>query len=175
MRTSVQIEHTGKVTRIAHVHGVGNGSNGRTGTVFTGLQILIENIITVVGGNKTLHRQAHLFAKQSGCDISEVSARYTDHCIVRLSGTFQLGVCIEIIKRLRKKTGYIDGISGSQRKMFIQLLIHESRFYQCLTVVECSVYFERSNILSQRSKLLFLNLTDLPFRVKHIHMDTFHS
>ena len=58
--------------------------------------------------------------------------------------------------------------------MFIQLLIHESRFYQCLTVVECSVHFERGNILSQCSELFFLYLTDFSFRIEHIHMNTFH-
>ena len=58
--------------------------------------------------------------------------------------------------------------------MFIQFLIHESGFYQCLTVIECSVYFECSDILSQCSELFFLYLTDFSFRIEHIYMNTFH-
>ena len=114
MRTIIQIKYTGKVARISHVHSVSNCCNRRTGIVFTCLQILIENIVAVVGSNETLHGQSHFLSEQSCGDISEVSARYTDDGVIRFSDTLQLSVCIEIIKCLRQETGYIDGIGRSQ-------------------------------------------------------------
>ena len=114
MRTAIQVKHTSKVARITHVHSVGNGCNGWAGIIFTCLQVLIEYIVAIVGSNKTFDRQAHLFAEQSGCDVSEVSARNTNHGIIGFSGTLQLCISIEIIECLRQEAGYIDRIGGSQ-------------------------------------------------------------
>ena len=54
MRIAVQVDYTGKITRVTYIHSIGNRSNGGTGIVLACLQVLIEDIITVVGGNKTL-------------------------------------------------------------------------------------------------------------------------
>ena len=59
--------------------------------------------------------------------------------------------------------------------MFIQFFIHKSILHQCLAIVECTVYLDSSNILPQCSKLLFLYLADLTFRIQYIHMNAFHS
>ena len=53
--TPVKIKHTSKVTRIAHIHGVGNCGNAGTRRINTRLQILVENIVTVIGRYETLH------------------------------------------------------------------------------------------------------------------------
>lgn len=51
MTASIKIEHTRKVTRIAHIHSIGNGSYRRTWSINSGLQILIEDIVTVIGSS----------------------------------------------------------------------------------------------------------------------------
>ena len=63
MTVTVQCQYTGKITWISHIHCIGNSSYGRTRIVFSGLQVLVENIIPVIGCNKTLDRQAHAFTK----------------------------------------------------------------------------------------------------------------
>ena len=55
MRTTIKIEHTGKVTRIAHIHGICNSGNGWTRIILTRLQILIENIILIISSDKAFH------------------------------------------------------------------------------------------------------------------------
>ena len=55
MRTFIQIEYTGKVARVAYVHGVSDGCDRWTRVVFACLQILVEYIVTVVGCNETFH------------------------------------------------------------------------------------------------------------------------
>ena len=148
MRTAIQIKHTGKVTRVTYVHSISDSCDGWPGIIFTCLQVLIKYIVAIVGSNKTFDRQAHLLSKQAGCDVTKVSARYTNHCIIGFSGTLQLGIGIEIIECLRQKTSHIDRIGGGQRQMFVQFLIHESSFYQRLAIVKRSVHFESSDILS---------------------------
>ena len=59
--------------------------------------------------------------------------------------------------------------------MFIQLLIHESSFYQCLAIIKRSVHFERSDVLSQCSELFLLYFADFSFRIEHIYMNTVHT
>ena len=44
----VQCQYTSKITGIAHIHRIGNGSDGRTGIILSGLQVLIEYVIAVV-------------------------------------------------------------------------------------------------------------------------------
>ena len=44
----IQCQYTSKITGIAHIHRIGNGSDGRTGIILSGLQVLIEYVIAVV-------------------------------------------------------------------------------------------------------------------------------
>src|SRR3712207_9292602 len=62
----------------------------------------------------------------------------------------------------------------SEGKVSVKLFIHESGFHQCLTVVECSVHFNRRDVPSQRGKLFFLYFTYFPLRIKHVHANPFH-
>ena len=171
----IQCQYTSKITGIAHIHRIGNGSDGRTGIILSGLQVLIEYVIAVVGRYKTLHRQTHALAEQTGRYIAKVTARHTYHHIIRLTFFLQLCVGIEIIECLRQETGHVNRICRSQFHVRIQVSIHKRILHQCLTIVKRTVYFQSRNILSQRSELLFLNFADLSFGIKHIHMDTFHS
>ena len=175
MGISVEVDDTGEIARIAHVHGIGDGGDGRTGSVCAGLQIPVKNIVAVVGGDETLHGKPHLLGKQSGGNIAEIAARHANNHILRFSDTFQLRVRIEVIEGLGKKAGHIDGVGGGEGKVSVKLFIHESGFHQCLTVVECPVHFNRRDVPSQRGKLFFLYFTYFPLRIKHVHANPFHA
>ena len=59
MAVAVEVEHAGKVAGSTHVHGIGDGGDAGTGRVGTGLQVFVEDIVAVVGGNETLDGQPH--------------------------------------------------------------------------------------------------------------------
>ncbi len=56
--------------------------------------------------------------------------------------------------------------------MAVQFVIHESRFYQRLAIVESPVYLKGGDILSQCCELAFLDRTDFSLGIKNIHVDT---
>ena len=143
--------------------------------VFSRLQIIVEDVVGIVGCNETLHRQTHHLAEQSGRDVAEISARHAYHQLVSLTELLHLGIGVEIVKCLRQETGHIDGIGRSQLHVAVQFLIHESVFHQSLAIVEHAVHFEGGNVLPQCGKLAFLDGTHLAFRIKYIHVDTFHT
>jgi len=136
---------------------------------------LIEYVVTVIGCYETLHRQSHTFAEQTCRYITEVTAWHADYGISGLSRPLQLRISIEIVESLRQETRHINGVGAGQLQTAVKFLVHESRFHQCLTVVERTVHFKSRDILPQCGELLFLNFTDLAFRIKHINMDTFHA
>ena len=171
MRTAIQVEHTGKVARITHIHRIGNGGNGRTGIVLSCLQILIENIILIVGGDKTADGQAHLFAEQACSNVTKVSARHTDDGILCPAGLLQLRIGIKVIECLRQETCHVDRVSRGQQQPFVQFVIHKGCFHQRLAVVKRSVHLQGCNIPPQRSELFFLYLADFSLRIEHIHMN----
>ena len=59
--------------------------------------------------------------------------------------------------------------------MFIEFLVHERVLHQSLTVIEDAVNLYGCDVLSERSKLAFLNLAHLAFRIAYIHVDTLYS
>ena len=175
MATAIEVEHTGKVTRIAHIHGIGYRSDAGSRRINTRLQILIEYVVTVVGCYETLYRQSHAFTEQTGRYITEIAAWHTDYGIGSLTRPLQLRISIKIVESLRQETCHINGVGAGKLQTAVKLLVHESRFHQCLTIVERTVYFKSRDILSQRSELLFLDFTDLALRVEHINMNTFYT
>ena len=59
----VKVVNTGKVARVAHIHRVGDGLNGWTRIVNTCLQIIVEDVIGVVGGYEPFDWQPHVKAE----------------------------------------------------------------------------------------------------------------
>ena len=64
MGAAIEIEDAGKVAGVAHVHGIGYGLHAGTGIILAGLQVVIENVIGIVGCDETLYRQPHPFAEE---------------------------------------------------------------------------------------------------------------
>ena len=77
MTVIVECQHTGKVTGVAHIHRIGNGGNAGTRGVLSCLQVVVENVVAVVGGNETTDGKAHALAEQTCGDVAEVAAGHT--------------------------------------------------------------------------------------------------
>ena len=70
---AVEINDAGKVGWIAHVHGVGQRLLGGLGGVVAGLQVVVEDVVGIVGCDEALHGQSHGVAEEGGADIAEVA------------------------------------------------------------------------------------------------------
>ena len=147
MATSIKVEYTGKVARVAHIHRVGNGSDAGTRRINARLQVLEENVIAVVGSDKAFHGQSHTLPEESGSDVTEVTAGYTHDGIVSLAGTFQLSIGIKVIERLRQETRHVDGIGAGQLQVLVEFPVHKSGFNQSLAIVERTIDLNGRDIL----------------------------
>ena len=114
-------------------------------------------------------------AEETGCDVTEVTARHTDYQLVGQALLLHAGVCIEIVECLRQETGHIDRVGRSQLHVLVQLLIHECRLYQSLAVVEYAIHLKGRDVLTQGSKLALLNLAHLALWIEHVNMDSLHA
>ena len=105
-----KIEYAGKITRIAHIHGIGQCSNGRPGTVLSGSEKVKKHIVPVIGCNKSLHRQTHSSCERSRRNIAKISAGDGKNKLCFSPGIhfFPLGTGMEIIKYLGQKTGHVN-------------------------------------------------------------------
>ena len=106
----VEIIDAGEIAWVAYVHCVGNGCLAWLRFVLTCLQVVVENIVGIVGCDEAVDRQAHLVTEQTGCDITEVSAWYTDYQLVCQSFLLHTCIGIEIVECLRQEASYIDRV-----------------------------------------------------------------
>lgn len=70
---AVEVDDASEVRWIAHVHRVGQRLYGRLRFVTTGLQVVIEHVVGVVGSDESLDGQAHLVTEEGGTDVAEVA------------------------------------------------------------------------------------------------------
>ena len=136
---------------------------------------MVEDVVTIVGGDEALYGQPHAFAKEPCRDVSEIAAGYTDNNVIGFTRLLQLSVGVEIIEGLRQKASHVDGVGARQLHVGIQFLVHEGSLYQRLAIIKSAVYFEGSDVLSQGGELLLLYFTHLAFGVEHIDVDTLHT
>ena len=114
-------------------------------------------------------------AEESGCDVTEVTARYADDQLVCQALLLHAGVCIEIVECLRQEAGYIDRVGRSQLHVLVQLLVHERRLNQSLAVVENAIYLKGCDVLTEGSELALLNLANLSLWIKHVNVDSLYT
>ena len=119
--------------------------------------------------------QAHLMAEESGCDVTEVTARHADDQLVSQALLLHAGVCIEIVECLRQEAGYIDRVGRSQLHVLVQLLVHERRLNQRLAVIEDAIYLKGCDVLTEGSELALLNLAHLALWIKHVNVDSLYT
>ena len=113
--------------------------------------------------------------EESGCDVTEVTARHTDYQLVGQTLLLHAGVGVEIVECLRQEAGHIDRVGRSQLHVLVQLLVHERRFYQRLAVIEHAIHLKGSDVLTEGSKLALLNLAHLALWIEHVNMDSLHA
>ena len=172
---SEEVVYAGEIAGIAHVHGVGQGLSASPWVVFAGLQILVENVVGVVGGYKSFDGQPHHVAENACRDVAEIATWHADHQVIGLASFLEPGVGIEVIEGLGQEAGHVDGVGGSEFHMLVELFVHESGFHQGLAIVENAIHFQGGDILPQGGELAFLYLANLSFGVEHIHMDALHA
>ena len=119
--------------------------------------------------------QAHLMTEESGCDVTEVTARYADDQLVCQALLLHAGVCVEIVECLRQEAGYIDRVGRSQLHVLVQLLVHERRLNQSLAVVEHTIHLKGCDVLTEGSELALLNLANLALWIKHVNVDSLYT
>ena len=71
---AVQIPDAGEVARIADVHCVGDGADGRTRTVLARAEELVEHAVRIVRGNEALDGKPHPMPEQRRADVAEIAA-----------------------------------------------------------------------------------------------------
>ena len=167
----IQLADAGEVARVAHVHGVGDGRDGGTRLVVTRLQVTVEDVVAVVGGDEALDGQPHLLGKQSGGDVAEIPAGDADDHLVRLAQLLHPGVRLEVVERLRQEAGDVDGVGGRQVEARVEVGVEECLLHERLAVVEGAVYLQRGDVAPEGSELLLLDVADLPLGVEHVDAD----
>src|SRR5574344_1155581 len=100
-----QCLNTREIARRTYIHGISNGSDRRTWLVLTGLQIFIENVITIIGSHKAPNRESHFPSNQTGSQIAKISTRYAHSQSISQAEPLHLCISIEVIKGLRQQSG----------------------------------------------------------------------
>ena len=95
---AVQVQNAGEIAGVSHIHRVGKSRNRRARRVNSGIEVLQENIVAVVGGNESFDRQSHTFSEQTGCYVAEIPARYANNHVLVLSASLQLRIGIKIVE-----------------------------------------------------------------------------
>ena len=106
----IKIVDTGKIARVAYIHGIGYGLAAGFWLILTCLEITVEDVVGIISGYETLDWQAHAMTEKGCRNVSEITAWHTNHHIVRLAQFFHSSIGIEIIECLRKESSDIDGI-----------------------------------------------------------------
>ena len=175
VRFVVKSKNAGKVARVTHVHCIGDGLDRWFRRVNTRLEVLIENVVFVVGCDETADRHSHPFAEESSRDISEVSGWNADDDIVFLPQLVELCYSIEVVECLREETSHVDGVGRCQFHVLVQVFVHKGGLDQSLAVVENTVDFQGCDVLSERRELTLLDRTYFTLRVEYEYADALHS
>ena len=164
-----------KVRRVAHVHCVGQRLNACLRLVFTGLKVVVEDVVGIVGGNEALHGKPHLAAEEGRADVAEIARGHAHHQVVGQSQGLHAGIGVEIIERLGQEAGHVDGVGRSQLHVVVQLLVHEGTLHQRLAIVEHAVHLDGGDVLAECGELALLNGRHLSLGIEHIHVDALHA
>ena len=170
MRRLVKVEYACKVAWVAHVHSVSYSLNTCLWRINARKQIVVEDVVGIVGCNKMLYWQSHALRKESGCDIAEVATWHTDSQVVCFAQLLSLCIGIEIIECLRQEACHVDRIGRSKVHVTLQLFIHKRTLHQSLAVVEHSIHLNGCDVFAKSCKLALLNLAHFSLRIEHIDM-----
>jgi len=172
-RPAIEVEETGQVAGVTHIHGVGKAGPGRRDLGVAPRGEKPGKLVVFVGGhNQHPDRQAHatgVFAPQGVAEISRGNGKDD-----LLSRRRQLGIGIDIIDRLREDSPEIDGI-GRGKIQIRQGGIGKGLLHHVLAIVEFPRHGHRLDVLPDGVQLLFLAPADLVPRVENRHADPRHA
>ena len=126
MTLAIEIVDACEVRGIAHVHCIGQCLLRGLGLILASLQILVEDIVGIVGSNESLDGESHLVTKEGCADVAKVATWNAHHQIVSLALSLHSCVSIEVIECLRQETGHVDTIGRCQFHVLVQFCVHES-------------------------------------------------
>ena len=153
----VQVQDTGEIARIAHVHRIREGADAVGRRVGARLQVVEEYIVPVVRRDEAVNGKAHPLSHEGGADIAEVSAGHADDQAVGLTPAGELRVAVEVIEGLRQEAGDVDAVGRCQPQGAAQIRVQEGGLDQGLAVVETAVDLQRGNVLPQGRELRLLD------------------
>ena len=177
---AIEVQDAGKVAGVAHVHGIGDGGGGGTGIVAACLQVVVEDVVGIVGGNEAVDGQAHATAEEGAADVAEVARGHTSHqfgshgrggAIDGNALLLQLGVCPEVVEALGEEACHVDGVGRGEFHVEVEFLVHEGALHHCLAIVEDTVHLDGGDVLSQGGELALLDGRDLALGVEHVDVD----
>ena len=103
---AVEVVDAGEVAGVAYVHGVGYGLGAGAWAVDSALEIVVEDVVGIVGGYETADGEPHAFAEEGGADVAEIAAGHARHD--GLAEFLELGVGIEIVEALGQEACHVD-------------------------------------------------------------------
>ena len=168
----IEVDDAGKVAGIADIHRVGKCLLRCLWRILPREQILIEDVVGVVGCNESLHGQSHLVSEQRGTDVSEIAAWHT-YDKVTLLPTFLLKLHglrngVEVVERLGEEASHVDAVGRRELHVAAEFFVHEGILHQCLTIVENAVYLNGGDVPPECCKLALLNLAHLSFGIEDV-------
>ena len=69
MTASIEVIDTGEVAGVAYIHGIGKCLHTGLRMIFSGLEILVEDVVGIVGGDKATERQTHGVTEQTAASV----------------------------------------------------------------------------------------------------------
>ena len=177
---AVEVQDAGKVAGVANVHGIGYGGGRGTGIVLTALQIVVENIVGIVGGNEAVYGQSHATAEEGAADVAEVARGHASHqfgshgrgsAIDGNALLLQLGIGPEVIETLGQETCHVDGVGRGEFHVLVEFLVHEGALHHCLAIVEDTLHLYGGDVLPEGGELALLDGRDLALGIEHVDMD----
>ena len=122
----IEVIYAGKVAWVTHVHSIGQGLLRWLRIILACLQVVVKNVVGIVGSNETLYRQSHGVAEEGCTDVAEVTAWHTHHHVVSLTESLHAGIGIEVIECLWQETCHIDRVGRGELHVIVEVGIHES-------------------------------------------------
>ena len=170
-RTRKEVDHTRKIGRGAHVHGIGDGGDTGSGFVLPALEITGDHVVGVGGGDELFDGQTQAVSEESGGEITEVSGGDDKG---RLAAFGQLAGSLEVVKGLGNEPRNINGVGRSEVESLGEFAISEGGFDEALAVIEGAAHFESSDVPTESGELFFLEFRDSAFGVENDHLGAGH-
>ena len=154
---AVQVQDTGEIARVAHVHRIGEGTEAQGRHVGARLQVLEEDVVPIVRRDETVDGKAHPRGHEGGAQVAQIPAGDADDQSVGLAQARELRIAVEIVEGLRQEAGDIDAVGRCQPQGAAEVRVQEGGLDQGLAVIEAAVDLQGGDVLAQGRELGLLH------------------